>query len=187
MTVPDGRLRARRVVADLGGPLADALDWALTGYLRLESDSLLLDERGATILTVEEGVPVAATHTGGDSVGAEALAEAAAEGLYRLELRELEAAKLPEFHHHDRARVPPTLPANQLVGDSELVARTREAASGTGPGDTVTSEPGLEAVESFLEDAETISSIRDRARSEARERADEWGFEPVDTDDHTTR
>lgn len=182
MTVPDGRLRARRVVADLGGPLADALDWALTGYLRLESDSLLLDERGATILTVEEGVPVAATHTGGDAAGAEALAEAAAEGLYRLELRELEAAKLPEFHHHDRARVPPTLPANQLVGDSELVARTRERAPETRLAEAGSDEPGLAAVESFLDDGEAISSIRDRARSEARSRADEWGFETVESD-----
>ena len=182
MTLPEGQLRARRVVADLGGPLADALEYRLTGYLRLESDGLLLDDGEATVLTFEEGVPVAATHTGGDSVGAEALADAAVGGLYRLELRELASGELPTVHHRDRARVSPTLPAKQLVGDSNLVARTREAAPESRLTERATGEPGLAAVESFLDDGDAISSIRDRARSEARERADEWGFEAVDPD-----
>ena len=184
MTVPEGRLRARRVVADLGGPLTDTLEWQLTGYLRLESDGLLLDERSATVLTVEGGVPVAAAQTRGGSVGAEALADAAAEGLYRLELRELSPEALPDIHGSERARVPPTLPAEQLVGDSELVARTREAAPESRSAGTATDDAGLAAVESFLDDADTISSIRDRARSEARQRADEWGFDTVDPAEH---
>jgi hypothetical protein len=184
MNVPDGRLRDRRVVSALGDPLADALDWELTGYLRLESDGLLLDEGDATVLTFEGGVPVAAAHTGGDSLGADALAEAGASGLYRVELRELADEPLPAFHDRERARVPPALPAKQLVGDTDLVARTREAASEAQLDESGEDEPGLEAVESFLDDAEAISSIRDRARSEARERADEWGFETVDPGDH---
>jgi hypothetical protein len=32
-------------------------------------------------------------------------------------------------------------------------------------------------VEAFLEDDEKIDAIRERAREEATERADEWGFE----------
>jgi hypothetical protein len=180
MNLPEGRLRDRRVVPDLGGPLADALEWAMTGYLRIESSGLLLDGGGATVLTFESGLPVAATHTERDSTGADALADAAVEGLYRLELREMPAEALPGFHDSDRARIPPVLPAEQLVGDSDLVARTRDAAPESRPRESAADEPGLAAVESFLEDTDTISTIRDRARSEAHERADEWGFETVD-------
>jgi hypothetical protein len=185
MNLPEGRLRARRVVSGLGGLLADALDRTLTGYLRLEADGLLLDDGEATVLTVEEGVPVAAARTGGDSVGTEALADVGAGGLYRLELRELSAGELPAIHHRDTARIPPTLPAKQLVGDTALVARTREAAPDTRLGGDTGDEPGLDAVESFLDDGETISSIRDRARSEAQARADEWGFETVESERRT--
>jgi len=102
------------------------------------------------------------------------------DGLCRLELRELDAGNLPPFHDDEQAQVPPALPARQFVGDANLVTRTREAA-GDGRAQTESGE-GLSAVESFLDDAETISTIRDRARSAARERADEWGFETVDTD-----
>jgi len=182
MTLPEGQLRSRRVVADLGEPLERALDGELTGYLRLESEGLLRDGGGATALTFESGVPVAAAHTERDCVGADALADAAAEGLYRLELRELDSADLPPFHDRERAQVPPALPARQLVGDTDLVARTREAAP-----ENRLQEPkgrGLEAVESFLEDDEAIGAIRERARAEARDRADQWGFETVDPGEH---
>lgn len=179
MTVPEGRLRARRVVADLGGALADALEWELTGYLRLQSEKLLSGDSG-TVLTVESGVPVAARHTGTGATGADALVEVTVDGLCRLELRELDPGELPPFHEDEQAQVPPALPARQFVGDADLVTRTREA---TGDGRARTeSDERLDAVESFLDDAETISTIRDRARSAARERADEWGFETVDPD-----
>lgn len=184
MTVPEGRLRARRVVADLGGALADALEWELTGYLRLQSEGLLSGDSG-TVLTVESGVPVAARHTGTGATGADALVEVTADGLCRLELRELDAGDLPPFHDDEHAQVPPELPARQFVGDADLVARTREAA---GDGHTpAESDGGLGAVESFLDDAETISAIRDRARSAARDRADEWGFETVDPEGRAER
>jgi hypothetical protein len=182
MRLPEGQLRARRVVPSLAGPLDDALDWTLTGYLRLESDGLLLDNSGATILTFKEGIPVAATQTENNAAGAEALAGVGVDGLYRVELRKLAGSKLPAFHRRDRARVPPTLPAKQLVGNSELVTRTREAAPERRLSGSAADEPGLSAVESFLDNGDTISSIRDRARSEARSRADEWGFETVDRD-----
>lgn len=185
MNLPEGRLRARRVVPSLRGPLADALDGTLTGYLRLEADGLLLDDGEATVLTVEDGVPVAAAQTGGDSVGADALADVGAGGLYRLELRELSEGELPAMHRRERAHIPPTLPAKQLVGDSGLVARTREAAPDRRLGGDTDDESGLSAVESFLDDSDAISSIRDRARSEARARADEWGFETVEPEGRT--
>ena len=183
MSLPEGRLRDRRVVPDLGGPLTDALEWTVTGYLRIESDGLLLDGGGATVLTFEEGVTVAVTHTEHEHTGADALADAAVEGLYRLELREVPADALPGFHNSDQARIPPVLPAEQLVGDTDLVARTRDAAPESRLGAPTTDEPGLTAVESFLEDTDAISTIRDRARSEAHERADKWGFETVERDD----
>ncbi len=186
MTLPEGELRVRRVVTDLGGTLEDALDWGVTGYLRLESEGLLRDAGTATVLTLERGVPVAAATTGGERTGAEALAQAGADGLYRLELRRLDGENLPAFHSRDEARIPPALPAKQLVGDSELVERTREAAPDrrVDPGE---GSGGLEAVESFLDDADAIASIRDRARTQARQRADEWGFDTADPDERPGR
>jgi hypothetical protein len=182
MNLPDGQLRVRRVVARLGEVLRDALDSELTGYLRFESEELLRDDPGVTVLTFDAGVPVAATTTGGP-VGAEALARAGAEGLYRVELRELDAGELPTFHRHEEARVPPALPAEQLVGDADLVAHTRAMAPDSRVAEPGEGAVGLDAVESFLDDESTIASIRDRARTEARERADEWGFETVDRPD----
>lgn len=181
MTLPEGQLRARRVVPDLGETLATALDDSVTGYLRLESDdALLLDGGGATVLTFEDGVPVAATHTGRDSDGAEALADAAVANLYRLELRTLDRGAMPTFHDAGSARVPPALPAEQLVGDAALAARTREAAPDGRTREGTADAGTLDAVESFLDDEAAIETIRDRARTEARERADEWGFEVAD-------
>ena len=181
-----GTLRVRRVVTDLGGTLDDALDWGVTGYLRVESEGLLRDVGGATVLTLDRGVPAAAATTGGERVGADALAQAGADGLSRLELRELDGGSFPGFHNRDEARIPPTLPAKQLVGDSDLVERTREAAP-DGRVDPGEGSGGLDAVESFLDDADAIASIRDRARTQARQRADEWGFDTANPDERPGR
>jgi hypothetical protein len=183
MSLPEGRFHTRGVVTDLREPLTEALDSTVTGYVCVESDRLLLGEGGATVLTFEAGVPVAATHTEHDSIGADALANAAVERLHRYELREVPAGKLPGFHHSDQARIPPVLPAEQFVGDSELITRTRDAAPESRLQETTRDEPGLAAVESFLDDTNAISTIRDRARSEAHERADQWGFDTVEADD----
>lgn len=172
MRLPEGRLHDRQVSSDLGETLATALKESFTGYLRLAADDALLSDDGATVLTFEDGVPVAATHTDRDRDGADALADAAVASLYRLELRELDRTALPAVHHTERAQVPPALPAEQLVGDARLATRTREAAED----DTPETDTGLDAVESFLDDEETIETIRAQARAEARERADEWGF-----------
>ena len=180
MNLPEGKLRVRRVVSRLGDTLRDALDEEITGYLRLESDELLRRDDAVTALTFDAGVPVAAAATDGP-VGAEALTQAVAKGLYRVELRELDGTDLPAFHHRADARVSPTLPAEQLVGDADLAARTRAVA----PDDQLKGETavGLEAVESFLDDEDTIAGIRDRARAEAERRADEWGFNTTDRTD----
>lgn len=181
MKLPRGRLVRSRVVDDLGTALSTVLDRELTGYARLEPpDSLLLDADGAGILTFEDGVPVVAYHTGTDNGGAEALADIAVAGPHRVDLHELDSSSLAAVHDTDPFRVPPTMPAEQLVGDRDLVERTSEA---TPDGRRDESRPGgLGAVESFLADEDRIESIRDRARTEAKTRADEWGFDVVESE-----
>ena len=176
MKLPEGTLVRRRVVTDLGTVLETALDSDLTGYARLESqEALLLDGDGVGVLTFDAGVPVVAYHTGSDRGGPPALADLAADGPYRLALFELDADALVAVHDAPALRVPPGMPAERLAGAPELADRTRAAApsarlensrrsSGEAPG----------AVESFLEDEETIAAIRAEAREEARARAAEW-------------
>jgi len=177
MKLPSGRLRRRRVVEDGGTALDRALETGLTGYARLESqDALLLDAEGVGVITFEDGVPAAAYHTGTDAAGREAIADIAVAGPYRLELYELDGDVLSEIHGSATVTVPPTLPARQLSGDPRLIERTRAAA----PDDRLEADAGedrLDTVESFLDDEERIATLRDRAREEARARADEWGFD----------
>ena len=176
MKLPRGRLLRARVVNDLGTALETVLDAGLTGYARLESqDALLLDTDGVGVLTFEEGVPMVAYHTGTDAGGVDALSDIAVAGPYRLELYELDGGALAEAHETEELLVPPEMPATQLAGDADLAERTRETA----PEHRVEPEgsENLDAVEAFLEDEETIEAIRDRAREEAEERAEEWGFD----------
>jgi len=173
MKLPRGRLVRQRVVSDPGTALATALDSGLTGYARLESqDALLLDGEGVGVLTFEAGVPVAAYHTGTDNAGPVALADIAVAGPYRLELYELPAETLRPVHETPSFRVGPGTPAQRLAGDGTLAARTREAAPDERTDDQPTTEPG--PVEAFLDDAERIEAIRERAREEAKRRATEW-------------
>lgn len=176
-----GTLTHREVVTDLGEILESVLASELTGYLRLTgTDSLLLD-RGATILTLDEGVPTAAMHTETELVGSDALANVTVSSLYRVECYELDGAERSPVEPPANAQFPPALPAEQFVGDPELARRTREQASPEGTGNP--DESGRSAVASFLEDEETIATIQSRARTEARERADRWGFALPDNDD----
>ena len=179
MTIPTGHLQTRKVVTDLGGILADLLDSAHTGYLRLAAEDALLVDGGATVLTFEDGVPVAATHTETDRAGADALADAAVANLYRIECYDLSADTLAEvsWHTDERARIPPELPAEQLAGDNDLAARTRERTPATRATDH---DAPCDAVLSFLDDESAIEKIRSHAREEARERAKSWGID-VDT------
>jgi hypothetical protein len=176
MKLPSGRLVRERVVTDLGTVLSTALSDELTGYALLESqDALLLDADGVGVVTFDEGIPRVAYHTGTDSAGEGALADVAVAGPYRLELYELDPGGLTEIHDTDAWTVPPGLPAEQLAGEPELAARTR-AAAGTERVDRDSEHAGESAVEAFLDDEETIADIQQRAREQATERAEEWGF-----------
>lgn len=182
MKLPRGQLRRRRVVTDLGTPLASVLDAGLTGYVRLESqETLLLDDDGVGILTFEDGIPMAAYHTGTNTGGADAIGEMAVAGPYRIELCELDPDDLREAHQTPDLQVPAGMPAAQLAGDPSLAERTRDQA----PADRVQpaterEQETMDAVESFLEDEERIASLREQARSEAQSRAKEWGFDVED-------
>ena len=182
-TLPEGTLLRSRVESDPDVPLAAALDRELTGYAVLEpQDALLLDADGAGLVAFEAGVPRFAYHTGTDRGGPEALADLAAPGPYDVSLRSIPADALAE-HDRPALRVPPGLAADRLAGDPDLAERTREATPSGWDADRGDADDGttdgesLGAVEAFLEDEEKIEAIRDRAREEARERAEEWGLD----------
>jgi hypothetical protein len=178
LDVATGTLVRSRVEPDAAAPLDTALDRELTGYAVLEpQDALLLDGDGVGVLAFEDGVPRLAYHTGTGRGGSEALADLAAPGPLDVELRELPAAELPEGDGD--IRVPPDMPADRLAGDPQLAERTREVApaewlEGSEEG---SESDSLDAVEAFLEDEEKIDAIRDRAREEAKERAEQWGLD----------
>ncbi|WP_135826444.1 hypothetical protein [Halorussus ruber] len=194
--LPEGTLVRSRVESNPAAPLATALDRELTGYAVIEpQDALLLDADGAGVVAFEEGVPRLAYHTGTGRVGPRALADVAGPGPYDVALRELPADALAAFDEweSDRSdlRVPPGMAAERLAGDPELAERTREAAppefsggvtgdggSGASGGSSASdSGESLDAVEAFLEDEEKIEAIRDRAREEARDRAERLGLD----------
>ena len=180
MKLPRGRLQRRRVVSDLATPLGRALDDRLTGYCRLESqDALLLSADGVGVVTFEAGIPAAAYHTGTDAGGAEALADIAVAGPYRIELFELDEGALNAVHGADDLTVSPSMPARRLAGDPDLADRTAARAADMEAGrQPATTEPvGYDAVEAFLADEDKIETIRERARAEAQRRATEWGFD----------
>jgi hypothetical protein len=178
MKLPRGRLLRQRVIEDPATPLVTALDAGLTGYARLESqDRLLLDAAGTGVVTFDDGVPVAAYHTGTDSAGSEALSDIAVAGPYRLWLYELDADALAPVHETEAFRVGPGTPAERLAGDTDLAARTREQAPDGRVPDGSQDEAEKRPVEAFLEDESRIESIRERAREEAERRASEWGLQ----------
>lgn len=198
MRLPDGRLQRSRVVTDPRAALGDALDRKLTGYIVLEpQDTLLLDGEGRGIITFEDGVPVLATHTGTGRSGPPALADLAVPGPYHVDVYAVDPASLDDLHGDPEGRVPPGMPAERLAGDPALAASTRRAApdhrvtggawpddtarnvsTATGDRDAVAREPDeRSAVEAFLDDEEKIRAIQKRARAEARERAEQWGFD----------
>jgi hypothetical protein len=196
MKLPEGRLLRSRVVEDPRTVLVDALDRELTGYAVFEpQDALLLEASGRGVVTFRGGVPVVAYHTGTDRAGPPALADLAAEGPYRIRLFALVPADLEAVHDRSTFRVPPGMAAERLAGDPALADRTRAAApperlagATESAGGAAESEAGDDAgtderkpgaVEAFLDDAEKIEAIREQARAEAAERADEWGFDDV--------
>ncbi|MFC3478317.1 hypothetical protein [Halobacterium litoreum] len=158
-----------RVVADPADALSLALDRELTGYaVFTPQDALLFDEDGAGVVAFDDGVPTHVEHTGTGRGGASALADFAAPGPLRVECYAGEDGPVPRT---ERCSVAPDTPAARLAGDDALAERTREAADVDAPTDDV------DAVEAFLADEQKVEAIRERAREEAAERAEEWGFE----------
>jgi hypothetical protein len=174
MKLPRGRLVRSRVVRDPGTALRIALDRSLTGYAVLEpQDSLLLDGDRRGVVTFSDGVPVLAYDTESDRGGTDALADFAVPGPYSVELYRLDPTDLEEPHDTPELRVPPGLPAEELADDPQLASETRERA----PEERLsTSDDEGSAVAAFLEDESKIDAIREEARTEARDRADEWGL-----------
>ena len=81
---------------------------------------------------------------------------------------------------HDTAELagPPGMAAERLTGDPTLAERTRAAAHDDCPTGVAAQGEGPEsAVEAFLADQGKVEAIREQARAEARQRAEEWGLE----------
>jgi hypothetical protein len=174
MNLPAGSLLRKRVVDDPATALSTALDRHVTGYLRLSSQAaLLLEDESRGVITLADGVPVLAYHTGTDRGGPAALGDIALPGPYGMALYEVPPRRLERVHEARALRVPPGMPAERLAGDPSLAERTRDVAPvhrlEESPGESATS-----AVEAFLEDEEKISRLKERARTEAAERAAEW-------------
>lgn len=193
LDLPRGTLVRSRV--GVAGALEAALSRELTGYARIEPDSLLADSDPG-VLTFADGVPVAAycdrdgrtrrdsrgvdvDESHSDSSGSQnelrsgdALAALAVPGPCSVELYELPAGSLDRVHEQPSFTVPPGAPAEELADDAALAERARERAP-----EGAADRGGASALESFLEDEERIAAIQEEARAEAEKRAAEWGLD----------
>ncbi|TKX74027.1 hypothetical protein EXE46_11390 [Halorubrum sp. GN11_10-6_MGM] len=175
LTIPRGTLLRSRVVSDVGTTLSRALDRGLTGYATLvPQETLLLSGEARGVITFDDGVPVLAYNTVTDSGGPGALAELAVPGPYRVELYAVDADGLAAAHEEEALRVAPDAAATELADDADLADRTREAAPDERLRDAADED---DAVAAFLADDDRIDAIREQARSEARDRAAEWGLD----------
>jgi hypothetical protein len=175
MTTPHGELVRSRVVSNPATALATALERGLTGRAVFKPhDSLLLDGDGYGVLTLEDGVPVAAHHTGTGRGGPEAVADLAVPGPYSVELYRHAPDGHEAAHRAEERAIPPGMPAERLAGDPQLASKTRVRAPERPTAESDTAPTS--AVEAFLEDEEKIAAIRERAREEAERRAEEWGL-----------
>ncbi|SFR37755.1 MULTISPECIES: hypothetical protein [Halorubrum] len=175
LTIPRGTLLRSRVVSDVATTLSRALDRELTGYATLvPQETLLLSGEARGVLTFDDGVPVLAYNTVTDNGGPDALAELAVPGPYRVELYAVDPSGLAAAHEEDALRVGPAAAATELADDAALAERTRGAAP---EGRLRDSGDEDDAVAAFLDDDDRIDAIREQARSEARDRAAEWGLD----------
>ncbi|RLM70449.1 hypothetical protein [Halorubrum sp. Atlit-26R] len=175
LTIPRGTLLRSRVVSDVGTTLSRALDRELTGYATLvPQETLLLSGEARGVITFDGGVPVLAYNTVTDSGGPDALAELAVPGPYRVELYAVDESGLAAAHEEEALRVAPDAAATELADDADLADRTRDAA----PDERLQAgDDEDDAVAAFLADDDRIDAIREQARSEARDRAAEWGLD----------
>ena len=175
LTIPRGTLLRSRVVSDVGTTLSRALDRELTGYATLvPQETLLLSGEARGVLTFDNGVPVLTYNTVTDSGGPDALAELAVPGPYRVELYAVDPGGLAAAHEEAALRIAPDAAATELADDGGLAKRTREAAPAERLGSPDDED---DAVAAFLDDDDRIEAIREQARSEARDRAAEWGLD----------
>ena len=124
-------------------------------------DSLLLDGDGYGVLTLEDGIPVEAHHTGTGRGGPEAVADPAVPGPYSVELYRHPADERETIHGPDD-RQSSRNAGRTAGGRPELAAKTRERAPERPTTETETSPTS--AVEAFLQDEEKIAAIREQAR-----------------------
>jgi hypothetical protein len=156
--------------------MADHAD-GLIAFLRFE-------DRSSCPIPVEHPVPVVRVGHPGEGLGPDHEHAFAIPGPYHVSLYALDSTDLESAHEAADLRVPPGMPAERLGGDPALADSTRRAApderlSPTGDDDAATAEDGAteqSAVEAFLDDTEKIEAIKEQARSEARERAQQWDF-----------
>lgn len=175
--IPRGELLRSRVVSDVGTPLSTAIDRELTGYATLvPQETLLLSGETRGVLTFSDGVPVLVYDTVSDRGGANALAELAVPGPYRVALYAVEEDAIAPAHEADTLRVAPDAPAIELADDAGLAERTREAAPDSRLADAGDDH---DAVTAFLDDDDRIDALREQARAEAADRAAEWGLDDV--------
>ncbi len=166
-----------RVVEDAAAALSLALDRELTGHAVLTpQEALLLDGDGEGVVTFTDGVPTHVHHSSTGRGGAAALADLATTGPLRVACYDGADGDVPRT---GPSAVSPGTPAERLAGDDALAERTREAARAADIADA-DSAGDLDAVEAVLADEEKVEAIQDRAREEARERAEEWGFDNLD-------
>lgn len=175
MNVPSGNLLQARVVQTPAPLLADALDRELTGYLRIAAgETLLLEGYGRAVITLVDGVPRAAYHTGKDVAGNRAIETIPELGPYHVELYRTDQSVLKPVHTDTAVQIPPGRPAERLAEDPTLAERTRTAASPDHLEQARhTDEDRLAA---FLEDEKHIQQIKQEARQQAQTRAEEWGL-----------
>lgn len=172
-----------RVVDDAAAALDLLLERELTGYaVFTPQDALLLDADGEGVVAFEAGVPTHVRHTGTGRGGAAALADLATTGPLRVECYEDDTSPVPKTAEYG---ISPGTPAERLAGDDDIASRSRSVAEAVGVTTPTASGEGtgdnLGAVEAFLADEEKVRAIQERAREEARERAEEWGFDDVET------
>lgn len=181
MRLPRGDLVRSRTATAPDDALAWALDAGHTGYLVLEpADALLGADDDACVLTLVDGVPTLAYHTGSERGGPPALAAVAGAGPYSVDCYAADGDALDAVPDADDLAVAPGAPAERLAGDAGLAERTRAAA----PDERVGAEAAAaDPVEAFLADEERLDAIRDRAREEARRKAAEWGLSDALVDD----
>ncbi len=170
--IPDGELLRSRVVTSLSTSLEDIFERQLDGYVILSSPLGVDDEHG--VITFETGVPTLVYHTGTDRGGPPAIADLGTPP-FHVELYALDADALELPHRNETLSIPPGAIAERLADDPDLAGRIRSAA-----GDADSTEH--DDIASFLDDEAAVENIRDAAREDALERADEWGFsDAIDT------